>query len=191
MDQRTSHATLPSSDVTRLWCRCGQVEMEARGAPILSAECMCASCRSAAERMEALPGAPRLRAATGGTRMELYRKDRVRCLSGAAHLREFRLKETSKTRRVVATCCNTPIFLDFTDGHWINLYDILWPPGTLPPPQMRTMTSDMADAAALPDDIPNHKTQSAGFFVRLLVAWAAMGFRRPKVGYVAGKIEDI
>ena len=103
MDQRTSHATLPSSDVTRLWCRCGQVEMEARGAPILSAECMCASCRSAAERMEALPGAPRLRAATGGTRMELYRKDRVRCLSGAAHLREFRLKETSKTRRVVAT----------------------------------------------------------------------------------------
>lgn len=191
MDQRTSHAAIASGDTMRLWCRCGQVEMEVRGAPIISAECLCASCRTAAEMMVALPGAPTLRSATGGTRMELFRKDRVRCLSGAAHLREFRLKETSKTRRVVATCCNTPIFLDFTEGHWIDLYDILWPPGTTPPLQMRTMASDLADASELPNDVPNHKTQSVGFFVQLLVAWAAMGFRRPKITYVAGKLDDI
>ena len=92
---------------------------------------------------------------------------------------------------MVATYCNTPIFLDFTEGHWIDLYDILWPPGTTPPLQMRTMASDLADASELPNDVPNHKTQSVGFFVQLLVAWAAMGFRRPKITYVAGKLDDI
>ena len=51
MDQRTSHAAIASGDTMRLWCRCGQVEMEVRGAPIISAECLCASCRTAAEMM--------------------------------------------------------------------------------------------------------------------------------------------
>ena len=56
---------------------------------------------------------------------------------------------------------------------------------------MRTMESDLVDASELPNDVPNHKTQSVGFFVQLLVAWAAMGFRRPKITYVAGKLDDI
>ena len=75
--------------------------------------------------------------------MEMYRKDRVRCLKGAANLREHRLNGKTKARRVVATCCNTPIFLDFTDGHWIDLYGLLWPEDSLPPLQMRTMVGDM------------------------------------------------
>ena len=116
-----------------LRCRCGAVEMEVTGPPILSTECMCTSCRTSADIIEALPGAQRLREATGGTRTEMYRKDRVRCLAGAANLREVRLKETSKTRRVVATCCNTPMFLDFTDGHWVDLYHTLWPAPAAPP----------------------------------------------------------
>jgi len=177
------------SNVILIQCRCGAVEMEVENPPIMSTECLCNSCRTAAGAMEALPGAPRLREATGGTRTEMYRKDRVRCLKGAANLREFRLTETTKTRRVVAVCCNTPMFLDFTDGHWVDLYGPLWPEGTLPPLQMRTMTGDLDDPSALPDDVPNLKGHSAGFFVRLIGAWAAMGFRRPKIDYVQGVLD--
>lgn len=171
-------------------CRCGAVEMEVKGGPIMSTECLCTSCRKAADLFESLPDAPRLRAATGGTRTEMYRKDRVRCLKGAANLREHRLNDKTKTRRVVATCCNTPIFLDFTDGHWIDLYGLLWPEDSLPPLEMRTMAGDLeTPVAALPDDVPNHKTHSAGFFLRLLRAWVAMGFRRPKIDYVNGALD--
>jgi hypothetical protein len=84
------------SNVIQLQCRCGEVEMEAKSPPIMGTECLCTSCRTAAGVLEALPGAPRLREATGGTRMEMYRKDRVRCVRGDANLREFRL--TEKTR---------------------------------------------------------------------------------------------
>lgn len=174
--------------VTTLHCRCGKVRIEAEGRPILSAECLCTSCRTAAGILERLPGAPPMRAATGGTRVEMFRKDRVRCLSGANHLREHRLTPTTRTRRVVATCCNTPMFLDFTQGHWIDLYATLWPQGTLPPLEMRTMAADLDDRTHLPADVPNHSRHSAAFFVRLLTAWAAMGFRRPKIGDVHGPL---
>jgi len=175
--------------ITRLTCACGAVEMEASQGPILSTECLCTSCRKAADVMEALPGAPPLREASGGIRMIMYRKDRVRCSKGAAYLREFRLTDTAKTRRVVATCCNTPMFLDFTQGHWIDLYGHLWPQGALPPMQMRTMTGDLDDRSLLPCDVPNLKTHSARFFLRLIGAWAAMGFRTPKIDYVQGVLD--
>jgi hypothetical protein len=177
------------SRITQLQCRCGAVGMEAEGAPIMSTECLCTSCRNAADVLESLPDAPRLREATGGTRTQMFRKDRVRCVRGAANLREFRLTEKTKTRRIVAVCCNTAMMLDFTDGHWVDLYGPLWPEGALPPLQMRTMTGDLDDASTLPDDVPNHRTHSAGFFIRLILAWAAMGFRRPKIDYVEGVLD--
>lgn len=177
------------NDVTQLQCRCGEVRMEAESPPIMSTECLCTSCRTAAGVLEALPGAPSLRETTGGTRMEMYRKDRVRCVKGSVNLREHRLTERATTRRVAAVCCNTPMFLDFTNGHWVSLYSSRWPEGTLPPLQMRTMTSDLDDPSALPGDVPNLKTHSMGFFFRLIRAWIAMGFRRPKIDYVEGGLD--
>lgn len=171
-------------------CNCGAVEMVVEGAPIMSTECLCTSCREAAKLFESLPGSPSLQEPTGATRMEMYRKDRVRCSKGSVNLREHSLNGKTKTRRVVAICCNTPVFLDFTDGHWIDLYGLLWPRDSLPPLEMRTMVGDMdAPASTLPGDVPNHKTHSAGFFLRLVWAWAAMGFRRPKIDYVKGALD--
>ena len=46
---------------------------------------------------------------------------------------------------------------------------------------MRTMASDLPEGVTLPDDIPNAKKQSLGFFAKLFGAWAAMGFRNPKM----------
>ena len=41
---------------------------------------------------------------------------------GAGYLEEHRLKPDSPTRRVIATCCNSGMFLDFTKGHWLTMY---------------------------------------------------------------------
>ncbi len=166
---------------THLRCACGQVHLDLKGAPIVSAECCCTSCRTAGTQMEHLPGAPRVLTDHGATPFVLYRKDRVLIVEGAEQLAGFRLTPKSHSRRVVATCCNTPVFLDFEAGHWLSLYGSLWPADARPALEMRTMTEDLDDRSRLPDDVPNPKKHTLSFFVRLLGAWGAMGFRVPKV----------
>ncbi|HEU4429277.1 MAG TPA: hypothetical protein VFT98_11030 [Myxococcota bacterium] len=166
---------------TQLHCACGQVHLEVEGTPIVSAECHCNSCRAAGAKLRSFPAARLFLETNGGTRFVLYRKDRVRFLKGVQLLKEFRLTPVAKTRRVVASCCNTPTFLEFLNGHWLSLYGCLWPAGTMPPLELRTMTSDLPDGAALSDDVPNRKRQSISFFAKLLGAWIAMGLRSPKI----------
>lgn len=174
--------------VTSLSCTCGAVRVEVRGTPIITTECHCNSCREAGRRLGALPGAPEFVAANGGTPFALYRKDRAEIAQGREQLREFRLKPDSPTRRVVATCCNTPVFLEFQHGHWLSIYEAVWPTKTMPTIELRTMTSDLSDLSVLDDTVPAGKRQTWGFYGRLFAAWAAMGFRTPKLE-VSGKIE--
>lgn len=172
------------ADVTQsiqLSCACGQVNLEVKGAPIVNAECCCNSCRTAGAKLQALPLARPILESNGTTRFVLYRKDRVRFVKGAAFLEEFRLTPESKTRRVVATCCKTPVFLEFQNGHWLSLYGCLWFSDTLPALEVRTMTIDLPAGSVLLDDVPNAKRHTLSFVVKLLSAWIAMGFRSPKI----------
>ncbi|WP_434347624.1 GFA family protein [Myxococcus virescens] len=173
----------------QLGCACGKVLLQVRGVPIISAECCCNSCRAAGARLQTLPGARPVLSSLGATRFVLYRKDRVHFQQGTEHLNELRLTPEAKTRRVVATCCNTPVFLEFEKGHWLSLYGALWPEGTLPPLELRTMTSDLPAGTVLPEDVPNGKHQSVSFFVKLLGAWVLMGFRSPKLAVVHGQLQ--
>ena len=170
-----------------LACACGKTQLTLQGSPITSTECYCDSCRAAGARLAHLPCARPMLDRRGGTRFVLYRKDRVQFTAGADQLKEFRLSTGAATRRVVATCCNTPVFLEFEGGHWLSLYGGLWPDGTLPLLEMRTMTGDLPDASVLPSDVPNLKRQSGVFFAKLLKAWIAMGFRSPRIA-VGGEI---
>jgi hypothetical protein len=174
---------------TRLSCACGQVHLEVEREPIISAECCCNSCREAAARMERLPGAGPVLEENGTTRFVMYRKDRIRFVDGVDRLKAFRLTPRSTTRRVVASCCNTPVFLEFKGGHWLSLYRHIWPAGTLPPNELRTMTSDLPAGSVLPDDVPNARRQTLRFYAKLFGAWAAMGFRSPKIAFVNGEID--
>lgn len=167
-------------EAIQIGCACGQTRLEVEGRPIESVECCCNSCREAAERMQDLAGAPRILTDSGTTPFVMYRKDRVRFLAGAANLAGFRLSAKATSTRVIATCCNTPVYLEFKGGHWLSLYGELWPSGTKPKPTMRTMASDLPEGATLPDDIPNARKHSLGFFAKLFGAWVAMGFRKPK-----------
>lgn len=141
-----------------LSCTCGEVRFAVEAAPIASVECCCNSCREAGERLARLPGAVPVLGPLGATRFELHRKDRVRVIAGQEHLGEFRLSPKAKTRRVVATSCNAPMFLEFESGHWLSLYGKLWPEGALQPLQMRTMTGDPPDPSVLPNDVPNARS---------------------------------
>ncbi len=171
---------------TRLACACGNVQIAADKSPIIAAECHCTSCRTAGRRLQSLPNAKPVLESNGGTRFVLYRKDRVRLLEGTERLAALRLTPESKTRRVVATCCDTPVFLEFESGHWLSLYAALWPERVRPSPDLRTMTEDVPDGVVLPDDVPNAKRQSLSFFVKLLGAWIAMGFKVPKITVAQG-----
>ena len=73
--------------------------------------------------------------------MVLFRKDRVVQTAGADRLSEHRLKPDSPTRRMIATCCNTPMLLEFTKGHWLTFYRGGLPE-EIPPLEMRVMTED-------------------------------------------------
>ena len=161
-------------------CRCGQVAFEITGKPFMSVVCHCESCQEAGGQFEQLPAAEAVLDAYGGTGFALARKDRVRCLKGSEKLQEHRLKPDSPTRRVLATCCNSPMFLEFKKGHWLSMYRDRLPDGAAPL-EMRVMTRDKREGVELPGDIPNYSTHSGKFMWRLLSAWAAMGFRSPKV----------
>lgn len=175
------------AETTEIGCACGRTRLEVEGEPIASVECCCTSCRAAAQRMGRLDGAPRILTDHGTTPFVIYRKDRVRFVAGTGRLAGFRVSPDASSTRVIATCCNTPVYLAFKGGHWLSLYGGLWPDGTMPAPTMRTMASDLPEGAVLPDDLPNARTQSLGFMARLFGAWVAMGFRNPKTP-VTGQI---
>lgn len=161
-------------------CRCGKVKLTAIGRPILTAACYCTSCQEAGRRFEQLACAPPVLNPDGGTDFVLYRKDRIACAMGQEHLDEHRLKPESPTRRVVASCCNSAIFLDLTKGHWLSIYRNRFP-ADAPPVEMRIMTGERRDGVELADDLPNYAAHSGKGMLRLLAAWMAMGFRRPKI----------
>ena len=171
-------------------CRCGKVELELSRDPFLTAACCCNSCRDSAERFRRMPYGYDVRDDIGATPYALYRKDRVKILSGAEYLREMRLKPDSKTRRVVASCCNSPMFLEFKGGHWLSVYGNLWPDDAPIEPQVRTMTGDWPDQDALSKDIPNYSGLSPKFMWKLFSAWAAMGFRAPKIDVGQQTLEE-
>ncbi len=114
--------------------------------------------------------------------MILYRKDRVQCVMGQEHLREYRLKPESPTRRVIATCCNSAMFLDFTRGHWLSMFRNRFATGA-PPIEIRIMTKERRAGVELADDLPNYSGHSGKAMLKLIGAWVAMGFRKPEIAW--------
>ena len=167
-------------------CQCGTVALAMTGKPIVAATCYCHSCQAAGQAFDALPGAPGTLGSDGGTPYLLVRKDRIEWLSGTGQLDAHRLKPDAPTRRFVARCCNSPVALEFTKGHWLSVYSARIPAEDRPAAEMRTIVKDRPAGVELPDDIPNYATPSGKFMWRLLKAWAAMGFRAPAVEATKG-----
>lgn len=162
-------------------CRCSMTRITLTGPPIHSVTCYCTSCRTAAQGFERDLGAPPTVTPQGGVDYVLYRKDRAQLAESCPPLNEHRLTSDTPTRRLVASCCGSPMVVDFTPGHWLSVYSGRLPPPA-PEPRIGIMTRDRpADAAPLAATPPAYPTQPPAFFFKLLGAWAAMGFRRPKL----------
>jgi hypothetical protein len=155
-------------------CACGQVAVEASGRPITSVSCYCDDCQEGARQIQSLPHAASIQERDGGTAYLVFRKDRVQCLKGTSLLRPHKIRETSATNRMIATCCNSALFLNFDDRrHWVDVYRSRCQ-GSVPPVQMRICTRFRPDGHALSDDVPAYSRYPMSLLTKLLIAWAAM-----------------
>lgn len=166
----------PKNDTTAS-CSCGSVELEAIGAPITSVACYCDDCQEGSRQIEALPNACPVQGPDGGTTYLLYRKDRVKCSRGAQFLQGYKIRGTSATNRVVATCCNSAMFLNFDSGrHWVSVYRVRLQ-GDVPPLQMRIFTKFKPDNSDVPGDVPSYSRVPLKLVAKLVAAKIAMALQ--------------
>lgn len=147
-------------------CTCGRVQCRAIGPPIVSLVCYCSDCQEAGARIEALRHAANLRDADGGTPLLTFRDDRFSCLIGAENLESHRIKATSKTRRMVASCCNSAMFLKYEPGFWVSCYQARFDADLLPPLDMRIYTRHRRSETPLPRDVPSFSRSPMQLFLR-------------------------
>jgi hypothetical protein len=154
-------------------CARGKVRCEGVGPPIASAVCYCSDCQEGARRIEALPGAPAILDADGGAASLVYRDDRFRCVAGSELLVAYRLSDRAPTRRMVASCCNSGMFLKFEPGFWVSSYRLRFA-GDPPPIEMRNQTRDRTAQTPIPTDAPAFPRYPMRLFAKLLWARIAM-----------------
>ena len=160
------------------WCSCGSVEIEVIGAPITSVVCYCDDCQEGARQIEALPNARPVQDPDGGTAYIVYRKDRLKCSRGALLLNSHKIRQKSATNRVIATCCNSAMFLNFDDGkHWVDVYRSRFK-RDIPPLQMRICTKFKPQSGDGPSDVPRYSNYPLTFLAKLLAARLAMLLHR-------------
>ena len=167
----------PPKNRTTARCTCGSVELEVIGAPVTSTVCYCESCQQGSRQIEALSDGRPVCDSDGGTAFVLYRKDRVEHSKGSHLLRGHKITDESSTNRVVATCCNSAVYLDFEKGHWLSVYRAALQ-GDVPPLEMRVHTKTRPAGSGIPNDVPSYPAYSFKFMAKLFAAWMAMLLRR-------------
>jgi hypothetical protein len=155
-------------------CTCGKVRCEAVGTPIVSAVCYCDGCQEGGRRIEALPNAPPVLDADGGTPFLTYRDDRFRVVAGSEFLVGYRIRDDSPTQRMVASCCNAAMYLKFGPGFWRSTYQNRYEKRDLPPIEMRMQIAFRNSSLPVPDDAPRFRGTPLRLFARGLKARIAM-----------------
>jgi hypothetical protein len=138
---------------------------------------------AAAEQIAAsAPSAPAA-TADGGTEFMLFRWDRVACMRGAENLHAMKLTPASNTWRMVAGCCETPMYVGFDDKKpWVPALRAQFGAGA-PPVEMRICTRFRPSNDKTADGPPSHPGYPPAMIVRILAAWPLMLFSRP-VGFL-------
>lgn len=166
----------PSSPVHTAHCACGAVAIALNAPPIASLSCCCDDCQAAARQIEALPGAPAFREPCGGTPLVLFARTALKVTKGREKLTAHRLREGSRTRRMVATCCNSVLYNDFERGpFWVGVYRARID-GEAPPPRWRIQTRFLDTPP--PDDMRNHPKYPQGLVWRIALAGVLAGLPR-------------
>ncbi|TXD42650.1 hypothetical protein FRC96_02995 [Lujinxingia vulgaris] len=166
------------SDVNQVSCTCGSVTLKLTGKAIACLSCYCDDCQAGARQIETLPGAGKVTRDGGGTEYVMYRNDRMEVGQGAPHLTDYKLRDDSATSRMVASCCNSPMYLNFSDSrHWVSLYRARFEDDA-PPLDVRMCTKFASEEVVIPDDVPSVSSYSLKFMGKLLMSRVAMAFGR-------------
>ena len=160
--------------VRRSACACGRVRCGALGKPIVSLACYCNSCQEGARAIEALPNAAPFRDADGGTPLLTYRDDRFRCSSGEDLLVGYKLRDSAPTRRMVASCCNSAMFMKYAPGFWVSGYRARFEGDDPPPLEMRIQIEGRQANSELPRDAPCYRGFPMKLAVKVISARVAM-----------------
>ncbi len=158
-------------------CNCGKVRFKAFGDPILTGVCYCDDCQAGGRLMESLEGAPDVLDSDGASSTLVFRDDRFECISGEEFLENVSHKDRSWTKRYVATCCNSGMYIKFEPGHWVSAYRKRFS-GDLPPVEMRNQMRFRNSDLPLPDKAPTYHRFPMSLFGRLIKARVAMLFGR-------------
>jgi hypothetical protein len=160
-------------------CRCGAVEVCAWCEPLAVSACYCEDCQTAARRLAASADLAPAASVDGGTEFMLFRRDRIACTRGTDRLQAMRLTDASKTRRMIAGCCATPMYLAFDDKRpWVSAFRASF--GTAAPPlEMRICTRFRRSEENAEDGLPSHPGYPPTMMVRILAAWPLMLFSQP------------
>jgi hypothetical protein len=79
---------------------------------------------------------------------------------------------------MVASCCSTPLFADFTKGFWLTVFANAVHETVKP--TMRIMTRDTPADTILPrDGIPHFQGYPGRFMAKLILNRVRMGFKKP------------
>lgn len=156
-------------------CACGAVELSAIGRPIIASVCYCEDCQAAAKQIEALGSTSQPVAdPDGGTEYLLFRKDRISCDRGFEHLTAVKLKDTSATRRMVATCCNSAMYMAFDDRrHWVSAFRDRFK-GDAPPLEVRICTKSRKSNDPIDTGVPSYAGYPPKLIFRLIGSMLAM-----------------
>jgi hypothetical protein len=160
-------------------CQCGAVEIGTWAQPIMVNACYCDDCQAAAQRFAASANSKLASSADGGTEFMVFRRDRIACTRGADRLQTMKLTASSKTRRMIASCCATPMYVAFDDKRpWVSA--LRAPFGTdAPPVEMRICTRFRRSEEKVEDGLPSHPGYPPALIVRILAAVPFMLFSRP------------
>lgn len=165
--------------LTTLRCQCGAVECVGKGAPFLSATCYCDHCQEAAGQIESAGNSPAVTDPDGGTALCLIREDKFSIERGNDLLRPHQIEPNSPTSRMVASCCNSAMFLQFSDGRFWKSALVNRIVGPKPAIEMRLCTRFRSSELPWPDHAPRHAGFPLSALWRVARQWFAMKRGRP------------
>jgi hypothetical protein len=160
-------------------CRCGAVEIGAWGKPIVVTACYCDDCQAAARRLAASANVALAASDDGSSEFMLFRRDRIACTRGAENLQVMKLTPASKTRRMIAGCCTTPMYVGFDDKRpWVSAFRASFG-ADAPPVEMRICTRFRRSEDKANDGLPSHPGYPPAMIMRVLAVWPLMLFSGP------------
>jgi hypothetical protein len=135
--------------------------------------CYCNDCQAAGRAIDAWPNGRGGVAADGGMVSSIFRKDRVRCVSGRELLVDHKLRADSATIREIASCCNSSVATRF-DNQTPIVTLRTYAQETRLTPDMCVYTKHAPDAQQIKHTAPRYRAIPLKLIVKVMAASLAL-----------------